>query len=168
MKKLYLFLFVACIAFTMACGEVKKDPPMAKSTGIDWSAWVNTSNGQLEKFPVAGFGYKSSKVPSQKWDAWAKDAAPAFKTIIDKLPSGYVLQVTGHTDARGPEEPVGRKPGNKKISADRAKSVQASLKKQGIDSPKLVSKGVGSDRPMTGVDPKDASQRRVTFVIVPE
>jgi outer membrane protein OmpA-like peptidoglycan-associated protein len=99
---------------------------------------------------------------------WATAAAPVVKGVIDKLPEGYVLQVTGHTDARGPEGPVGAKPGNIKISTDRAKAVFDALKAKGVTSPKMTYKGVGSSELIPGVDPKDAQQRRVTFKVVPQ
>jgi len=151
-----------------SCTDTKqvKDPNV--QAGFDASAWVSASNKQLLKVPVKGFAYKSSKVPSQRWDRWAKSAAPVVKGIINKLPSGYVLQITGHTDARGPEQPEGNKPGNIKISENRAKSVFQALKKNGITSPEMVYKGVGSSDPIDGVNERSASQRRVTFLVVPE
>jgi len=154
------------LAFTACGGKQAKDTPNVGS--MDWGAWVKASNKQLEKVPVKGFAYKSSSVPAQKWDKWARTAAPVVKGIIDKLPKGYVFQVTGHTDARGPEEPEGNKPGNIKISQDRANSVRAALKRQGINSPKLTAKGVGSAQPLEGVSTRSATQRRVSFVVVPE
>jgi outer membrane protein OmpA-like peptidoglycan-associated protein len=99
---------------------------------------------------------------------WAKAAAPVVKEVINNLPEGYVLQVTGHSDGRGPEDPVGAKPGNIKISTDRAKAVYDSLGRQGITSPKMTYKGIGSSEPISGIDPDDAQQRRVTFKVVPK
>jgi outer membrane protein OmpA-like peptidoglycan-associated protein len=164
MKKLTIIAFIGVFAFAFACGttpEVKSD--VAPSGSI-----VNVQNEQLARIPVDGFDYKSSKVPPQKWDKWATAAAPVVKGVIDKLPEGYVLQVTGHTDARGPEGPVGAKPGNTKISTDRAKAVFDALKAKGVTSPKMTYKGVGSSELLPGVDPKDAQQRRVTFKVVPK
>lgn len=166
MSRIFVLAFISIfLAFTACGGKQTKDPNVGS---MDWGAWVKTSNGQLKRVPVKGFAYKSSNVPAQKWDKWAKTAAPVVKGIIDKLPKGYVFQVSGHTDARGPEEPDGNKPGNIQISQDRANSVRAALKRQGISSPKLTAKGVGSAQPLAGVGANNPAQRRVTFIIVPE
>ncbi len=166
MSRISVLVLIFVFAAFTACGSKQTKEPSVGS--MDWGAWVKASNKQLEKVPVKGFAYKSSKVPAQNWDKWAKTAAPVVKGIIDKLPKGYVLQVTGHTDARGPEEPEGNKPGNIRISQDRANSVRAALKRQGISSPKLTAKGVGSAQPRDGADEKSPAQRRVSFIIVPE
>lgn len=166
MKKVLLLILVGIVsAAVVSCGggeQVKQ--PEVKSSGM----WVDASNKQLEKVPFEGFGYKSSAVPGQKFDKWAKAAAPVIKGIIEKLPPDHVLQVTGHTDARGPEQPEGNKPGNIKISSDRAKAVHGSLTRQGIKSDKMTFKGVGSSQLKSGVDPESDAQRRVTFKVVPK
>lgn len=155
-----LFAFVAC----ESTPQVKDTAPAVDTTGL----WVKASNEQLAKVPVEGFDYKGSAVPAQKWDKWAAVAAPVIKGIVDKLPAGYVLLIKGHTDASGPETATGNKPGNIKISADRAKSVQNSLKKQGLTSDKIITKGAGSSELRSGLDSKDAGQRRVTFEVAPK
>ncbi|MCU0821771.1 MAG: OmpA family protein, partial [Spirochaetes bacterium] len=113
-------------------------------------------------------GYKSSKMPENQWDNWAKTTAPVIKDILNKIPDGYVLQVTGHTDGVGPEQPEGNKPGNLKISTDRAYTVYSALKKAGIDSPKLTYKGIGSSELVEGVNERAAEHRRVTFKVLPK
>jgi outer membrane protein OmpA-like peptidoglycan-associated protein len=166
MKKIFVVITIIIASFliTSCAKEQVKQPD---KVGVD-TAFVGASNDQLSKFPVTGFGYKSSTVPAQSWDKWAKVAAPVIKGIVDKLPDGYVLEVRGHTDARGPEDPESDKPGNLKISKDRASAVVASLKKQGISSDKITARGVGSSETLSGADPKGAGQRRVTFVVVPK
>ncbi len=163
MKRYFFVLLILAVAFALSCetAPVKTEVP----TG---NVFVATSNESLAKVPVKGFGYKKSNVPAQEWDQWAETAAPVVKGILDKLPKGYVLQVTGHADARGPEEPMGKKPGNIKISTDRAKAVYDSLKTKGIDSPNLTFKGVGSSELTPDCDPREPCQRRVTFKIVPQ
>ena len=152
----------------MACGGAQKKEDPNVTSNVDWNAWVTTSNDQLAKYPVSGFGYKSSKVSKSKWDRWAKDAAPIVKEILNKIPKDYVLQVTGHTDASGPEEPVGDKPGNIKISGDRAKTVHGALVRAGVNSPNLTHKGIGSADPLSGISSRSGKQRRVTFKVVPK
>lgn len=163
MKEISLALTVVWAMVVVACSSTEVQQPV----GDPNIAVVNAQNQQLEKIPVTGFAYKSAAVPKQDWDKWATMAAPVVKEILNKLPEGYVLQITGHTDGSGPEEPVGNKPGNIKISTERAKAVYNSLKAKGIDSPKMTYKGVGSSELLPGVDPRDAANRRVTFKVVP-
>jgi len=166
MKKISIFISAAALLMFVACetAQVQQPAPTVSSSNV----WLKQANEQLAKVPVEGFDYKSSKVPAQKWEKWAAVAAPVVKGIVDSLPADYVLVIKGHTDARGPEEATGNKPGNMKISADRAKAVEASIRKQGITSDKIVSKGVGSSEPLSGVDANDAAQRRVTFEVAPK
>jgi outer membrane protein OmpA-like peptidoglycan-associated protein len=173
MKKITLFGIAAMLSAVISCASTpssapapaaKPEPQNVQSTS---GMWVKASNDQLKKIPVEGFDYKSSNVPSQKWDTWAATAAPVIKGIVDKMPADYVLLIKGHTDARGPEQAEGKKPGNIKISADRAKNVLESLKKKGVSSDKITSKGVGSAETDSAYDSKDAKQRRVTFEVAP-
>lgn len=159
MKKTALLGSIFALMFLVACGTTQP------SVGND--AVVSGLNKQLAKASVGGFDYKSTTIPSWKYDAWAKVSAPVIQNVLTQVPDGYVLQVTGHTDSTGPETAVGDKPGNIKISTDRAFAVHSSLKKNGITSSKLTYKGVGSSQPLPGVATDDASQRRVSFVVVP-
>ncbi len=165
MKRTALIAIVAMVAFTIACSSSQQ---VEKDYADPNAALVSAQNQQLEKYPVKGFAYKSSKMPEQKWDKWADVATPVVKEIINKLPDGYVLQVTGHADAIGPEQPTGNKPGNIKISKDRAQTVYNALTRKGVDSDKLTYEGVGSSEPIPGTNPRAAENRRVTFKVVPE
>lgn len=184
MKRLIIVAIVLSAFVAAGCGsgskEAVKDTSVTSSQkpGSDFTPpavssgkndlWLQQSNKQLAKIPVEGFAYKSSDVPAQRWDRWAKVSAPVVKKVLDNMPAGYVLQVTGHTDARGPEQPEGDKPGNIKLSTDRAKEVHAALRRQGITSDKMTFKGIGSSDPKKGINPRSAKQRRVTFVVIPE
>lgn len=164
MKKIAILSFMICVAvFAAACKQQVKQEPVVQNTDTQY---VQTSNEQLSKYPLSGFGYKSSKIEKQEWEKWAATAAPVIKGILEKLPEGYAIEVRGHTDGRGPEQPQGNKPGNLQISENRAKTVYDSLVGAGITSPKLKYRGVGSSELLAGVDPKDPKHRRVTFVVV--
>lgn len=165
---LTLIIAFSVMAMGLSCSSAKKtvDTP-TKETAADYSTWVNASNEYLKKIPVDGFDYKVTTLSYIKWDRWAKNNVQSFRKIVDGLPEGYVLEIKGHTDSRGPEERLGDKPGNMYISAERAKTVYESLKKQGIPESKLRHRGVASTEPIIGPDPKSPQQRRVTFKVVP-
>jgi outer membrane protein OmpA-like peptidoglycan-associated protein len=166
MKKTFAaFAAVAFIAALVSCGGAQTAGPNVGAVG-GADVIIKQSNQQLEKIPVTGFGYKDASTQTTNWAQWATASAPAVKSILNNVPDGYVLQVTGHADAIGPEQPEAGKPGNIALSTARAKTVYDALVAAGITSPKLTYKGVGSSQPMAGVAPTDASQRRVTFVVV--
>ena len=164
MKKYFGIFLCILIISIIGCAskpEVKQETPVQVPD-------ISSQNEQLASYPLDGFAYKSSKLNQEKWNRWAEQTAPLVQEILEKIPDGYLLQVTGHADASGPEEPVGDKPGNIKISTDRAKTVYDALLNANISSPKLTYKGVGSDELLPDYDPRAGEQRRVTFKIVPE
>ncbi len=165
MKKIIgSIICITAFAFVLSCSEQVKEQPKVAGD----NTFIPVSNSQLSKYPVTGFAYKSSQMPAQEWSKWAKAAAPVIKDIVNKIPDGYVLEVRGHADARGPETPEGNKPGNLKISTERAKVVYDSLANAGIKSSKITYRGVGSSQTIQNIDATSAQQRRVTFVIVPK
>jgi outer membrane protein OmpA-like peptidoglycan-associated protein len=160
MKKIVMAVFLLVFASALiSCGG--KQVKTGSTDGL-----VGPLNKQLQRATFSGFGYKSTKPPAQKWDKWAASAAPLVRKVLKKVPEGYVLQVTGHTDASGPEEPEGNKPGNIKISDGRAKAVYNSLRRQGLKSSKLTYKGVGSSEVDSNYDDRSSRQRRVTFIVI--
>ncbi len=163
MKKYYGGL--VSVLFVLGCASAPA-PEVKKDTVDPNIANISSQNQQLANNPIGGFAYKSSKLDTAKWDKWAQRVAPIVKEITTKLPEGYILQITGHTDASGPENPTGDKPGNIKISTDRAKTVYDALKKANVDSPKITYKGIGSEELLKDYDSRAPEQRRVTFKIV--
>ncbi len=165
MKKITLFLVIAFIGFTVACSSSQQGTS-SSSSGLDSNPVVKASNKQLAKYPIGGFAYKSSDLNTKRWDWWAKAALPIVNDIVAKMPSGYILQVTGHADSRGPERAQGDKKGNLRLSEERAKTVYDSLKRNGVSTSKITYKGVGSSEPIPGISTASARNRRVTFKIV--
>ncbi len=161
MKKTALLAALFAMFFMVACETAQDTASVAAS-----DAWLTSANTALSNVSVTGFAYKQTSLPKWKFEAWAKLSAPVVKEILAGIQEGYVLQVTGHADARGPETAEGSKPGNIKISTDRAENVFKSLKASGIDAANMTFKGVGSSMPLDGVDPKDGAQRRVSFIVV--
>ena len=166
MKNLLKITAIVIVILSMiSCGKEQVREPA--KVGDD-SGFITVSNGQLAKYPVTGFAYKSAQIPSQEWNNWARMAAPVVKNILNKLPAGYVLEVRGHADASGPEQPEGNKPGNLNISRDRAQAVIKALASAGLTSSKITYKGVGSAELLPKYDSRSGQQRRVTFAVVPK
>jgi len=72
---------------------------------------------------------------------------------------GAIIAITGHTDASGPEA------GNLVLSRDRANAVLTALVARGIPADGLRAAGVGSARPVEGLDPNDPANRRIEFSV---
>ena len=132
MKKNFLFIILFVVIFAVGCASSQAPAPEVKKDTGSVSGLISSQNQQLQNHSIGGFAYKSSKLDNAKWDRWAEKAAPIVKEIITKLPEDYALQVTGHTDASGPEKAESDKPGNIKISTDRAKTVYDALGRAGI------------------------------------
>lgn len=74
--------------------------------------------------------------------------------------SGGIVAIDGHTDARGDEA------GNIALSLERARAVREQLVLRGIARGDLRARGLGSARPLTGLEPDDPANRRIEFSIV--
>ena len=160
MKKIIFVLIMSFCVTLIACGG-------GQPTGDPNEAWVRAANAELATYSLGGFAYKQANLPpAAQWNAWFKTTGPVLQKILSETPDGYVLQVTGHACERGPEDQEGAKPGNIKLSNDRAKNVYDALIRNKIDSPKLTHRGVSTQIHLEGVDPRDAKQRRVSFRIV--
>ncbi len=154
MKKhlLVLMSLLVGMMFVLSCAsEVPK-------TG---NAAVDMMNQTLAKYPIEGFpsGKEASK---DEWNKMITRAVPVVKETLPKIPVGFHLQTTGHTDISG----GAKSDVNMKLSAARAKSVYDELRKRGIRDPKLSYKGVGGTMISKKCKAGDNCQRRVTFIIV--
>jgi len=92
------------------------------------------------------------------------DFFPALDSVAQVL-AKYVdtrLQVTGHTDSTGTRDY------NYNLSNRRASSVSNYLASRGVDQNRLITQGVGPDRPIASNDTESgrASNRRVELQIV--
>ncbi|HNR89500.1 MAG TPA: OmpA family protein [Spirochaetota bacterium] len=160
MKKFSLVLFILVIAVSFAaisCSGQKKSGAASSGNMV-----VDALNASLAKVPIEGF--QSGKAASkQEWDAMITKAIPVVKEVLPKVPDGYSLQTTGHTDAQGGVNSAG----NLNLSTARAKQVYDAIKKQGVNDKKFTYKGVAGNIISSKCGANDNCQRRVTFMVVP-
>ncbi len=106
---------------------------------------------------IINFDSGKSDVPAVRLNALKKGAG-----FIQKLPSGIVLEVGGHTDN------VGQPASNQTLSDARANAVKAQLVKFGVTDTILQTSGYGSTKPITTNDTVDGKyrNRRIEYSIV--
>jgi len=107
---------------------------------------------------VINFPTGSAEVPDES-KAWLTTTAEQMK----KLPSGTVIEISGHTDN------VGNDAANLQLSQERAASVRQFLVNQGVDANALTTAGYGSTRPVASNDSFDGrfKNRRIEFMVKP-
>lgn len=92
--------------------------------------------------------------------------APASRDLIDEVAAalrpclGSVIAITGHTDSSGNEA------GNIALSRERAEAVQRALIQRGIPADGLRASGIGSSKPVPGLDSTDPVNRRIEFSVI--
>lgn len=90
----------------------------------------------------------------------------ASRELLDEVETalrpclGSIIAITGHTDKSGPE------PGNLALSRERANAVRNALIRRGIPRDGLRAVGVGSQKPVEGLDPSDPANRRIEFSVL--
>jgi len=87
----------------------------------------------------------------------------ASNTVLDEVAEalspcvGSIIAITGHTDSNGDEV------ANFALSRARANAVRWALVGRGIPADGLRATGVGSEKPVEGLDPADPANRRIEF-----
>ena len=164
MKKVSMYAAVIFTILSCAGAPVKQESAIAPVS----QEWIKNSNAVLLKHTLPDFSYKNAAVPDRAFHEWIAVSFPAVTAIVSQLPPGYVLQVTGHADASGPEYPEGNRPGNLRISQDRALRVRDALVLNGLDPARMTAKGAGTSELLPAYPAKSMFQRRVTFKVVPQ
>lgn len=170
-KSLQILIGSIILAFVFnACGgggeqvktETKTDDTQIKvqSGGGADDMVIKAINDEISEFFIDGFSGDSSKIRDEEDMAKMKKIVKLVKPIVNKVPDGYVMQITGHT---ADYESAGRQ---KTVSTARAKSVYDALIKEGVSAKKLTYRGAGSDEPRPGYAAKDFAQRCVSFKAV--
>lgn len=186
LKSLLTSVSVALALVVSNCGggEVKEkpEPPKVSSSDVNKSIadGLNRTLSVSGANEMSGFALGVSRLKSEtikKWDEGKKVKNPltgkeevvpgsagmkwkALKESAPKVPEGYVLEITGHTDT------VGGKAVNKSVSLNRARFAQQQLKKQGVDIKKTTVRGAGFSELKNAADGKADENRRVTLKVV--
>ena len=90
----------------------------------------------------------------------------ASGSLIDEVATalrpclGAVIRISGHTDRSGSEQ------ANLALSRERAEAVRGALVRRGIPGDVLQVEGMGSARPVEGLEPGDPANRRIEFTVV--
>jgi len=104
-------------------------------------------------FPIQ-FGYNSSEI---------LPASVSFLRVVADLlqqqPQSRLV-IEGHTDSAGSASY------DLKLSKGRAEEVRHQIALMGIDTSRLRAVGYGKSRPLPGIDPADARNRRVQFRLI--
>ncbi|HOQ12873.1 MAG TPA: OmpA family protein [Spirochaetota bacterium] len=171
MKK-YISLLLAVVvsaAFALSCAqttqqaktEVKQETtPKVKSDAGDSDMAVSMINRQVKDFSIDGFRGGSAKLSKNEDLENMKKIVALVKPIIEKVPDGYVMQITGHAANYNSTAM------QMSVSKARAAKIYDELKKAGVPASKMTYKGVGINEPLEGYSDKDPKQRRVSFKAV--
>ncbi|MFO1469631.1 MAG: OmpA family protein [Turneriella sp.] len=157
-SKLYQILAVVLTASVVACGSTQKSETASRSMGDDMV--IDAANQQLAKVPAVGYPPFATTMPTAQFDQYGETAATVAKNVVNSMPPGYVLQVTGHAN----QHPSKSAAYTKSLSLQRAKYVYNYFIKKGIDKNKMTYVGVGNAEPDPNLSHSD--NRRVTFKIV--
>lgn len=151
-------------AFISSCSDtkqVKADPPQNENVQVKASVFsIEPVNAQIKDFSVDGFPGGSSKLKKNKDLENMKKIVEIVKPVIDTIPDGYVMQITGHCanyDSKATKQ---------RVSTARAKKVYEELKAAGVSADKMIYKGVSADEPDEKYGAKDFRQRKVSFKVV--
>ena len=155
-KALILGVSSLMMMFLLSSCETTQTPNV--SSGGDLA--VSGINSQVKGFSIDGFPGGSSKLSKNEDLENMKNIVSVVKPIIEKVPDGYAMQITGHC---ADYDSAAMK---KSVSTARAKKVYDELKNAGVSESKMTYKGVSFDEPLSGVDGKDPKQRRVSFKAV--
>ena len=156
MKKTLIFAIssLLAIAFLSSCGDKQVKEP-AVSSGGDYV--LDSINKQVKDFSIDGFNGGGATMKQNDDFENMKNIISIVKPIIEKMPDGYAMQVTGHCAAY--DSPAMQQ----SVSKARAKKVYDELKAAGVPESKMTYKGAGIDEPDARYDAKDFKQRRVSF-----
>jgi outer membrane protein OmpA-like peptidoglycan-associated protein len=159
--KLRLLLSACVLIFSVSCAkkEASKPAPVAPAA-------TAVTTPQAFSFEFSGFKYKSSSLNDVL--TALNSRKDEMKSKFTNLPQTARITVRGYADAKGPEAPEGKKPGNIALSERRAKTIAAWLVKEtGLSESMILIQAKGSSNLKNSRDPYAAENRRVEVVFTP-
>lgn len=122
---------------------------------------ITELNAELKPARVSGYDLGVATPSKTRFSEWEKNSLPIIKSVYDKIPEGYKLQVRGNADASGSNQE------NMEVGMKRAKNIYEFLLKKGFKADKMVVVSKGEERLMEGeTDPLDEDHRRVNFRVI--
>lgn len=164
-----ILTFIAASAIAVASVSCSSKGSKSRG-GVTGGGVVGALNRALSEVSYSpggkGYPYKGTNAGPQA-RSWATKHKSSIESTLSKIPSGYVLQVTGHSDSVGPRTAPGDgRPGNIAISTRRARGVYNALIAAGVPKDKLIYGGVADDMTSSLCGSEDACQRRVSLQVV--
>ena len=145
---------VVVLGLLLACGGSQRPKPKVVILGT--SIVIVTDDNEQVPIEVP------FEVDSAKLDPESYAMLDALAMFLDSNPDLKLIEIQGHTDARGAEAT------NYELSVDRAKAVMDYLVSKQVDATRLRSKGFGSSKPAARGHGESAwsQNRRVEFLII--
>jgi OOP family OmpA-OmpF porin len=140
--------------------------------GVHWQARGARSRAFTESAGNQGAMHCQSdveavlKARSIRFSDASASIDPASQGVLDEVASvlrpclGGIIAITGHTNRSGDEG------ANVALSQARADAVRWALIGRGIPADGLRTAGMGSQKPVEGLDPSDVANRRIDFSVI--
>jgi OOP family OmpA-OmpF porin len=165
---------------TLSGGDALSDQARARAAaavaalpGVGGVAWApSASRRRAAAAPDAPVIHCQSEVEailkarSLRFAEASAELDPASDAVLDEVAgalrpcAGSIVAISGHTDGAGSEA------ANLALSAARAGTVRDALQRRGIPANGLRARGYGSARPLEGLAPDDAANRRIEFSVI--
>lgn len=139
---------------------------IAAVPGIAGVSWAREANGPAASLHCQDDVQRILETRSIRFTEASARLDPSSERPLDEVARalrpcvGSIIAVTGHTDAGGIPKV------NLALSLARAEAVRSALIARGIPEAGLRAAGVGSTKPVPGLDPLDPANRRIEFSVI--
>lgn len=139
---------------------------IAKVPGIGGVSWASEGDARASSAHCQDDVERILETRTIRFGEASTRLDPASERLLDEVARalrpcvGSLIAVTGHTDAGGNPKV------NVALSLARAEAVRSALVARGIPADGLRAAGLGSARPVEGLDPADPANRRIEFSVI--
>lgn len=139
---------------------------IAAIPGVSGVSWARDTDGQSTSAHCQDDVERILETRTIRFGEASTRLEPSSERLLDEVGRalrpclGSVIAVTGHTDATGNQKV------NVALSQARAEAVRLALISRGIPGDNLRASGLGSARPVQGLDPLDPANRRIEFSVL--